>query len=114
MPLYKNIRRGVQTLGVMLVDGASRGIFPRKLKQRPHARFRSSQRQQFNFVIISGGSVPMSCRAGEIWLQVGQKWHPFEFSSYVIDDDRRADAYPTLQRVLDPNASQRRSNIFSR
>ena len=66
MPLYKNIRRGVQALGVTLANGASRGIFPRKLKQRPHARFRSSQRQQTHFVIVSGGSVPMSCRAGEI------------------------------------------------
>ena len=66
MPLYKNIRRGVEALGVTLVDGASRGIFPRKLKQRPQARFRSSQRQQFHFVIISGGSVPMSYRVGEI------------------------------------------------
>ena len=40
--------------------------------------------------------------------------HPFEVSSYVIDGDRRADAYATLQEVLDPNASQRRSNSSSR
>ena len=66
MPHYKNIRRGVKALGVTLVDDASRGIFPRKLKQRPHARFRSSQRQHTHFVTISDDSFPKSCRAGEI------------------------------------------------